>query len=636
MKLGYTKIALSTPKVVVGGVEKNLAEIKQAIKNSAKENAEMIVFGKNVIAGFSSSIMQNYMPMLNACKSALEDLVKFSKLYPQLIVVGLPLKISNTVDSVATVISSGKIIAVIPKNKPSIESIELLGTKYTLNPDTLITVNMVGSTQLSYNLGCVFDEDFNEIVPSSQNLVLNGADLIINLASSNTVMYSHDRRVEQIRATSTRLNCGYIYVSSGSGEPINVGVPSNDKIVTEPEWIVSSLWMSSPNKYAVEDEAFVIEELDIENILSRKLLYPTHQNKNQIGEPKFNAIVELKSNELLPSIFVKQYVVKYPFIPIGSPELERVLNILGRGILQRLQAAKTEKVIIGTSGGLDSTMVLLIVERIFRENNIDTKNILAVMLPSGVSSSRTKNNAKKLIELLGVSGFEFPIGKAVEQHLKNINHENQNDVVYENAQARERTQILLSLANKHNALMLGTSDMSEIALGFSTYGGDQVSHFNPNANVPKTMIKKLISYMDGMNGYIATKEGRSTTASEKELSKILRDILDTPISPELLEHQDTEKILGPYELHDFFIYNLIGRGFSVEKVYALAQLTFPEYKKELILSTLKTFISRFFTNQFKKNASSDGISIHEFDLSNKNLHTEFSAEVYLKAVEKLV
>ena len=333
-------------------------------------------------------------------------------------------------------------------------------------------------------------------------------------------------------------------------------------------------------------------------------------------------------NKNYNNTFNKNYTNDYekigsfaPFIPKKQEDFIILLDKLATGIYKRTSAAGFKKVILGISGGLDSTLALISAHIMCSKYGIDTQNIISVMLPSSVSSARTKTNGEKLIDALGTTKLEFSIQDAVDRHIQQIGHTSKTDVVYENAQARERTQILLSLATMHSAIMLGTSDLSELALGFSTYGGDSVSHFNPNTNIPKTLVKALINYASGLEQYSA-------------IAATLQDILKTPISPELLANQDTEKIIGAYELHDFFLYYLFKENFSVKSVYQKAQETLAHYPQEVILKTLKTFISRFFNTAFKRSAAPDGIEISSFSLKNIQINSEFKAEVFLKAINE--
>ena len=606
MKHGYVKFALLTPHITLGAPGQNLENIKNALKTASGEGTEIAVLGKNALTGASIASMVGYAQVLDGALAALDELVKFSKEINCAVIVGLPLLIGDVPQSVAAVVASGKLCAIVPQKPPATESLVVLGQKYPLCLDALVHVELSDKTMVdnSFSLGIVFDEDFNLVNPIAQTLVLGGADIIVNLAASSATEYSFERKINRIVAASSRLLCGYVYVSTGFGEAVETCVYSGDKIAIE----LNERIMASE----VDDDMIVYAELDCDDIKKRKILRGRHPLRLTP-----HIFLKLKSS----SVALKRLPNALPFVP-SEREFTRILNILARGVYTRMLEAKAQRLVLGLSGGLDSCMSLLIAEHMCIKYGLSKKEILAVMLPSKISSSRTRNNAKVLIDRLEVTGIEIPIGDAVESHLQLIDHDGRSDIVFENAQARERTQILLSLCNKYNAIMLGTGDLSEIALGWSTFGGDHLSHYNPIAGMAKTLVKAMIAHA-----------AKNTT--DKELSTALTDILGTPISPELLEGQDTEKLIGPYELHDFFLYNLIGKGFSIEKVFYLAKLTFKTHTSSDIVKYLRIFIQRFFTQQYKRTSAIGGIQISEFDLTNKTIHSEFNDEQYLKSIDGL-
>jgi len=599
MKLNYIKIAMATPPVTVGAPDKNAFEIKRIVKQAHKQKAELVVFGQNVLTGYSLGSMIKYRQVLDGCVEALGELVKFSASVSPAFIVGMPLQfLSDVVDS-AVVIAHGEIAAVIPAHVQCEKYITLFGGDYHLNPD-----NIINDTAFGFNFGICFSEDFDRISPVSQSHVRLGADVIFNLSASPALIDSFDQRKEKIACISKRLTCGYVYVSTGSGESVSQNVYSGDKIASE-----AGLIIASGEGDAAE---LVYAELDTDAVRRKKII----QGRHYIDDYDVKRIALKNQNA-----DITRKPVRLPFVPANA-EFDRIFDILGRGIFTRMKEAASDKAILGLSGGLDSAIVLLVTHRMFVKYGLNVKNIICVEMPADASSSRTKNNAAKMIERLGVTGKVIPIQDAVDAHLKRIEHTDTTDTVYENAQARERTQILLDLANKHGALMLGTGDLSEVALGWSTFGGDQLAQYNPNSSMTKTLIRAMT-------------RNYCLTTKDTELARVLNDVLATPISPELLANQDTEKSIGPYELHDFYLYNLIGKGLSVEKTYHLTRLAFFDYKPADILKYLRIFITRFFQNQFKRTSSCDGIQLHPYDLTGMVIHSEFNAEQFLKAVDKL-
>ncbi|MCL2375361.1 MAG: NAD(+) synthase, partial [Firmicutes bacterium] len=521
--------------------------------------------------------------LLQAANNVLKELVAFSKSLKLAFIVSLPMFFNGSVQTVARFIQNGRLCELPPE-----KLVFLCDSDYND----------------SFTFSVVFGDGFNLNLANPRIYDYFDADLILNLASSPVLIDSFKDRKNKIAVLSKLLSCAYTYVSIGGAA--HETVFSGDKIVGEMGEVIAHC------KNDTED--IVYAEIDMGAVTAEKREKTTQAD--YYSQARYNLRMDIGTDAEITRQFNP-----LPFVPEES-EFARIYDIVARGIYTRMQVAKSKKIILGLSGGLDSAMTLIATEKAFRKYNLDPKDILCVMLPTINSSTRTKNNAAKLVELLGVTGIEIPIQETMDLHFKNIGHKDKTDIVYENAQARERTQILLDLANKNNALMLGTGDLSEIALGWSTYGGDQLAQYNPNSSMAKTLIRALIQY-------------ESLVASNKNLAKVLDDILGTPVSPELLANQDTEKTLGPYELHDFFLYHLIARGGKVEKVFAIAAKTFNKISKKDILAYLKLFITRFFSNQFKRTSSCDGIQLTEFDLSYKVIHSEFNGEVFLKEVERL-
>ena len=600
MKHQFLKIALCTPKITVGAIDKNLEAIKAILKQADKQNVELAIFGMDCFAGISLGDMECYSTILNATSESLADLLKFSKTAKCCFVVGLTMRVDGVPSPVAAVIHNGK-LSIVSHHKHAQPSVVIDGEVFEINYRELFEISW---QNFLFRFGITFMEAYSHKRYDTNFFSECGANLIINLGNGSTSINSFEKRKNHIAVASDNYNCAYAYVGCGNGEAVTNTIYSCDKILAN----MGELEFTSED----ENLEMAICQLDLELSYNHSQLnYYSHDESPNISR------IELKNTNALPT----KVPNKLPFIP-NTKEFDRIINIITRGIFTRKQSAKAQKLVLGLSGGLDSTIALLLMVKCFEKYNLDKKDILAVSMPANASSSRTKNNAQKLIDLLEVSGLEIPIQYAVDSHLASIGHTAKDDIVYENAQARKRTHILLDLCNKHNGIMIGTGDLSEIALGWSTFGGDQVAHYNPISSLTKTLIRAMTRWY-------------CLTCDNRELAEVLDDVLGTPISPELKQNQDTEKSIGPYELHDFYLYNLIGKGFSVEKTFYLAALAYPDYKKQDILAYLKIFINRFFTNQFKRTASCDGITLHDYDLTYKTIHSEFNQEQFTKAIEKL-
>jgi NAD+ synthase (glutamine-hydrolysing) len=599
MKHGFIKLALSDALISLGDPDANRKEIEAAAAAAAKEGAEIVIFGGQSLTGSTTLSMTNHRQILNAAAINLEKLIGFSNSCDPVLIVSLPLDAGNRVVSVAAVIHSGKLICLIPEKETGSGAVALFGAEYQLSRSRLIKIENFG-----FSFGIVFGDDFGRITPHAQELVAGGADMVVNLAAAPALIESHRNRENAIRETSKRLKCAYVYVSAGRGESVAEAVYSGDKIVAE----CGKILLSAEG----DDSGVLYAEIDTDAVKN---------DKPQINGGFYAALpfipIKIKSSgaELLRT------AGRLPFVPAAG-EFDRIFDIAARGIITRMRTISVKKVILGLSGGLDSTMSLLLCEKTYKKYNLPLKDVICVTMPTENSSKRTKENAAKLISLLGVTGINIPIDEAVNGRLKAIGHACKTDTVYENAQARERAQILLNLSNKFNALMIGTGDLSEAALGWSTYGGDSLAHYNPNSSLPKTLIRAIV-------------RSCCLTTSDSALAGVLNSVLSTPISPELLKNQDTEKSIGAYELHDFFLYNLIGKGRTAAKTYYLAARTFFDYDKKEILNTLRTFVTRFFKNQFKRSASCDGIKLSEYDLSGIKISSEFNGAAYIREIEKL-
>ncbi|MCL2234270.1 MAG: NAD(+) synthase [Firmicutes bacterium] len=584
MKHGFVKLALAKAEIRLGAVSHNVEEIKRLSQKAIKEKAEVIAFGELSLTGATLEDMRNYSTILESAERGLKELVDFSKTCPIIIVCGFPKLVNGSIVSCAAVIEGGVLH----------DTVESQSNNYAV-------VTTFKCPSLSLNFGVVLGESFS-------TTFVEHPQLVINISKGVALIDSYYERNQTIETISRHHKCAYAYVCSGFNESVGCNIYSGDRIVFElGEKILAQ---------EGDNEELYFAEIDIDSVSKHRVLSSSNlEPLVSYGESGIEIPAKNHNAD------ITRHVDNLPYVP-DNAEFERIFEILGRGVFTRMKQAKAEKLILGLSGGLDSTSVLVSVARMFEKYGLNKKNIICVSLPSAPSSKRTRNNADALIQAFGVTGMTIPINDAVSQHMKDIGHSSTTDIVYENLQARERTQILLDLANKYNALMLGTSDLSEIALGWATYGGDQIAHYNINSGLTKTLIRAMLR-----NYCLIT--------SNEQAAHIITDVLDTPISPELIEGQDTEKTLGPYEVHDFYLYNLIIKGFNVGKVEYLATRAFPDIKRELLLEYLETFITRFFANQFKRHASCEGIRISYYDLSQKKIPSGFSPDEFLKELRGL-
>lgn len=609
MKYGFVKTALCVPPLTVGAPEDNLKAIKQSIKKAAAAGAELIAFGELALCGSTCGSMFRYQPLLAGCERALSELLRFTRSVDAAVIIGLPVELEGSVYDCTAVIRRGKLEALIPADTENaffdsfpggeVKTVRLCGTDVPFGKQIIVRLPALGAS-----LGVCVGEDFDRLDSFATECSRHGANLIVNPSASPALMYSYEKRVAKLVAASEKLNVGYAYVSTGAGESVSRTVYSGDKIIAELGALIAG----------ESGGDILISEIDIEAVSASRRF-----SKTPYTEQWSRVTVDTESVDSAP---LREFN-RLPFVPAEPAELDKVMAILGRGIATRMKEIGTDKVIFGLSGGLDSTTVLVVCARAFEKLSIPLKNILAVTMSGPASGKRTQDNAARLIEALHVTGINVPISDAVIRHLNQIGHSGKKDVVYENAQARERAQILLDLANKNNALMLGTGDLSEIALGWSTYGGDQLAQYNPNSSLSKTMIRAMMRYF-------------VLTTKNETAAQIVNDILATPISPELTDGQETEKLIGPYELHDFFLYNIVGRGCGMAKVLYLSEQAFPDMPRADIKKYLRLFVSRFFVNQFKRNFGCDGIQLSKFDLSGLVLNSDFSNEQWLKELDAIV
>lgn len=602
MRHGFVKVAAATPKIKVADTVYNTEQIRLLMMESAAWGARITVFPELCITGYTCQDLFLQEKLIAGAKDALMQLAEASASIPGIYFVGLPYEINGKLYNVAAAISDGQVLGMVPKSWiPNYnEFYEMrhfasgaeLSTDVTLPDGSEVLVDreqlFVCEQMNKLKIGVELCEDLWTPNPPSIAHALAGADVIVNLSASNEITGKSAYRKELVCGQSARLVSAYIYASAGEGESTQDLVFSGHNLIAENGRLLAE---SKRFGYGV-----IYTEIDVEKLIAERRRMTTFATQDGYVETSF----ELEPEETK----LTRYIDPAPFVPGNKDERDKrcdeILMIQAMGLKKRLEHTGAGAV-VGISGGLDSTLALLVTVRAFDLLGKDRKGITAVTMPGFGTTDRTYDNAVNLIRCLGAEFVEVDIKNAVNVHFADIGQDDSvHDVTYENSQARERTQILMDIANKKNALVIGTGDLSELALGWATYNGDHMSMYAVNASVPKTLVRHLVRYY-------------ADTCGDELLEKTLLDVLDTPVSPELLPPEDgkisqkTEDLVGPYELHDFFLYYMLRFGFAPAKIYRLAQIAFRDtYEDAFILKWLKTFYRRFFAQQFKRSCLPDG------------------------------
>lgn len=613
MKYGYIKVATASPKISVAAVSANTNEICRLIDKADREGVNLLVFPELTVTGYTCGDLFYSDLLLGAAFGALAQIARFTSGKYPLVIVGAPLKFRGKLFNCAVCILNGKILAAIPKtnlpnygefyDKRQFESGENVRGSVKIGEDNVPIDRKIvlrHSTLPDFAVGVEVCEDLWAPNTPSTGLCRAGATVVANTSASNEIIGKADYRRLLVSSTSARLICGYVYCNAGMGESTQDLVFSQHHIICENGAILS------------ENLPFGENELTLTEIDVGKISYERHRNTSftLIDSDEYREVVfeqEVRNCKLT------RLYHKNPFVP-SDDEVEKraeaILMIQAHGLKKRLAHIHSKTAVIGISGGLDSCLALLVMVRAFDLMKKDRKDIIAVTMPCFGTTKRTRSNAEQLCIELGVTFMEVDITSAVDQHFSDIGHPSEiHDVTYENSQARERTQVLMDMAGKYGGIVVGTGDLSELALGWATYNGDHMSMYGVNASVPKTLVKYIVKY-----------EAKHAGGN---LKNILEDIYETPVSPELLPAnsdgtiaQVTEDLVGPYELHDFFLYHLVRCGERPSKVYYLAKYAFDgEYSDETIKKWLITFVRRFFAQQFKRSCIPDGPKVGSVTLS---------------------
>ena len=640
MKYGFVKVAAAVPAVRVADVEYNVEEIERLMSLADSQDVELLCFPELSLTAYTCQDLFKEQLLLNKAEYGLMRLLEFSRQLDVITVVGLPVQAGGLLLNCAAVIQNGTLLGVVPKtylpNYNEFYEKRWFASAQDLNPTeiylagspvTLSAEPKVFQTMDGVKFGVEICEDVWAPIPPSNNLTMAGAEIILNCSTSNELIGKHNYLRSLVAQQSARTMSGYVYSSSGFGESTQDLVYGGNAMIFE------------NGKLLVEGERFSFQpqlqtaQIDVECLRTER-----HTNSTFINAQR-NAHCQLIATKPVGNrdFKLERFVNAHPFIPSDkqmAETCEEILNIQSAGLAKRLVHTNCQHVVIGISGGLDSTLALLVCIRTFDKLGYDRKGIVGVTMPGFGTSGRTHDNAVTLMQLLGISQMEVSISKAVIQHFEDIGHDSSvHDATYENSQARERTQILMDLANKLNALVVGTGDLSELALGWATYNGDHMSMYGVNAGIPKTLIQYVVRYI-------------ATLPSFKAESATLKDIVDTPISPELTPAdeqgaiaQKTEDLVGPYELHDFFLYYMLRFGFRPAKIFLLAKQAFGEsYDAETIKHWLTTFCRRFFSQQFKRSCLPDGPKVGSISLSPRGdwrMASDACSTLWLKECEEL-
>lgn len=617
--MDFIKVGAASPKLKVCDVKYNLENIKELITQGVNEEVKVLTFPELCISSYTCGDLFTNDKLLALCNDALEELTKFTQGKDILIAVGAPFLYNYSLYNCAYIILDGKILGIVPKSYiPNYSEFyekrwftEGLGLK-ELTIDLSFQKNIPFGTDLIFacedlKIGYEICEDLWVAIPPSSYLSLMGANLICNLSASNELVSKSNYRRDLISNQSARTLSAYVYSSAGVHESTTDLLFSGHLIIAENGSLLNE------NKRFNRESELLTGIIDLFKLNAERVKNISFRTSTMMKEVASRTI-EFKLKDTSIKNFTR-IIDKHPFVPysklIRDERCEEILNIQASALAKRLEHTNLNKAVIGISGGLDSTLALLVVVKTFDMLNIPRENILTITMPGFGTTDRTYNNAITLCKELNCTLREINIVDAALQHFKDIGHDKDiHDVTYENVQARERTQILMDIANKDRGLLIGTGDLSELALGWCTYNGDHMSMYSVNCSIPKTLVRYLVNYF-------------AKNTSSKEVQDTLLDILDTPVSPELLPKdkeekitQKTEDIVGPYELHDFFLYHFIKNGSSPERIFFLSKIAFKdEYDEETIKKWLDKFIIRFFTQQFKRSALPDGPKVGTISLS---------------------
>lgn len=636
MEHGFINVAAVTPKIKVADTAYNGEQIRKLLKETAAKGAKIIVFPELCITGYTCNDLFEQQLLLDEAKNEFEKIVKASERLDCIAFVGLPLVVKGRLYNVAGVFSQGKVLGIVPKyaipnysefyearyfasGSEEVSKINLFGEEVLFGMNILFQCESMPQCIISAEI-C---EDLWIPAPPCVSHAQAGATVIVNLSASDEIISKASYRNQIISTQSARLCCGYVYASAGEGESTTDLVFGGHNLIAENGYI-----LSQSQRFKCET---IYAQIDLKRLLNeRRMMNTFFDNRVNRHETVF---FDLKKTQTT----LDRCFDAAPFVPkdkkTRDERCEEILMIQSMGLKKRLEHTNCKSAIVGISGGLDSTLALLVTAKAFDMLGIGRENITAVTMPCFGTTDRTYTNACEMTKCLHASLKEVDIKEAVNVHFRDIEHDsNLHDVTYENSQARERTQVLMDIANQTNGMVIGTGDMSELALGWATYNGDHMSMYGVNSSVPKTLVRYLVSYY-------------AEKCEDDNLRNILFDVLDTPVSPELLPPKDgeiaqkTEDLVGPYELHDFFLYYCLRFSYEPDKIYRIAKLAFEGvYDDKTIYKWLDTFYRRFFSQQFKRSCLADGPKVGTVAVSprgNLRMPSDACATVWKANLEKV-
>lgn len=637
MNYGFIKTACATPTIKVADCIFNSEQIIYQVSYAAQHTTSLIVFPELCVTGYTCGDMFLQPFLIEHAEKAVKTILAKTKSLNIVAVIGAPIAVDDALYNCAIVINKGEILGIVPKTllpnyneycelryftsgKDLNKRIRYAGQDVLITPKIIFSCNQIPG----FKIGVEFSEELMAPCSPNSSLALNGkATMIANLSASNEYAGKASYRRDLIKVTSAKLCCAYLFSSSGPGESTTDAVYSSHNIIAENGNI-----LKESVKYS---ENIIYADIDVERLLQER-------RKNNLFVGCDNSDYDIVGFDVvMHQTKLSRKFRKHPFIPSEKAQIkercEDIITIQSIGLATRMKSSNIEHLVLGVSGGLDSTLALIVSIKALDVLGLDHSNLHAVSMPCFGTTKRTKSNAERLSKAYGAEFSQVDITNAVRQHFMDIGHdENIHDTTYENAQARQRTLVLMDMANEIGALVVGTGDMSELALGWATYNGDHMSMYAVNSSVPKTMVRYLVSY--------------ETTLVQPQIVAIIRDILNTPVSPELLPpdkngeiSQITEDVVGPYELHDFFLYYFIRYGFSPEKIFYMALRTFEdEYDRYTIKKWLLKFFTRFFSQQFKRSCMPDGPKVGSVCLSPRTdlkMPSDIQARLWIERINEL-
>ncbi len=643
---GLLKTAAVVPSVKVADTVYNTEQIINYINEADSNGVQVLVFPELCITGYTCGDLFFQTTLLEESLNSVKQILEASIAKDMVIAVGLPMRIEDDLYNVAAVLHEGKILGIVPKtylpnyneyyekrwfamgSDIDTETIKILGQEVPVGTDLIFQFGDV-------KIGVEICEDVWVPIPPSSFLALSGANLILNLSGSNEIISKRDYRKALISQQSARLLCGYVYASAGEDESTTDLVYSGHSMIAENGTILNQ------NTNLVESDYMIQADIDLERIIKDRMKSKSFTDNAKLAKIPVR-IIEGKALTYRGEI--KREVARKPFVPHNLETRDRrcldIFSLQVAGLKKRIKHTNCKSIVVGISGGLDSTLALLVMVKAIDDLKMPRETIIGVTMPGFGTTDRTYDNAVNLMKELGITTKEISIVAASRQHFKDIDHdESVHDITYENTQARERTKILMNIANQYGGMVIGTGDLSELALGWCTYNGDHMSMYAVNTSVPKTLVRSIVATV--------------AKTQEKAVSDILLDVLDTPVSPELLPKgengemtQKTEDTIGPYELHDFFLYYVLRYGFSPAKIYELAKIAFANkededdviYEHKFILKWLKNFYRRFFSQQFKRSCLPDGPKVGSVCLSPRGdwrMPSDACSTIWLREIEEL-